>query len=84
MKKFAYFSLRLRIAVFILIGTLIFSGIILYTAYQYVNRTLTESLIEQGRLLAANIAEISAEKIIEEDYVVLKSFIEKYKYLFYY
>lgn len=79
MKKFTYFSLRLRIAIFILVGTLIFCGIILYTAYQYINRTLTESLIEQGRLLAANIAEISAEKIIEEDYVELKLLVEKYK-----
>jgi sensor histidine kinase regulating citrate/malate metabolism len=80
MKKLAYFSLRLRIAIFILVGTLVFSCIILYITYQYVNRTLTESLIEQGHLLAANIAEIAAEKIIEEDIVELKSIVEKYKY----
>jgi len=80
MKKLVYFSLRLRIAIFILVGTLLFSCVILYTTYQYVNRTLTESLIEQGRLLAANIAEIAAEKIIEEDFVELKSLVEKYKY----
>ncbi|UCF63872.1 MAG: HAMP domain-containing protein [bacterium] len=80
MKKLAYFSLRLRIAGFIFIGTLIFSSIILYMTYQYVNNTLTDSLIEQGHIVAANIAEIAAEKIIEEDLVELKAIIEKHKY----
>jgi HAMP domain-containing protein len=80
MKKFTYFSLRLRIAIFILIGTLIFGTLILYLTYQYVNKTLTESLIEQGHIVAANIAEVAAEKIIEEDLVELKAVIEKNKY----
>jgi HAMP domain-containing protein len=80
MKKLAYFSLRLKIAVFILIGTLIFSAIILYITDRYVNRTLTESLIEQGHIVATNIAELAAEKIIEEDVVGMKTIIEKNKY----
>lgn len=80
MKKLAYFSLRLRIAVFILIGTMIFSAIILYITYRYINETLTKSLIEQGHIVAANISELAAEKIIEEDMVELKNIIEKYKY----
>ncbi len=80
MKKLAYFSLRLRIAVFILAGTLIFSALILFLTYQYINKTLTDSLIAQGRIVAANIAELAAEKLIEDDIVGLRAIIEKYKY----
>jgi len=80
MKKFTYFSLRLKIAIFILIGTILFSVLILFLTYQYVNRTLTKSLIEQGRVVAANIAELAAEKLIEDDMVGLRAIIEKNKY----
>ncbi|MBN2366744.1 MAG: HAMP domain-containing protein [Calditrichaeota bacterium] len=80
MKKISYFSLRLKIAVFILIGTLIFSAIILYITHHYVYRTLTDSLIEQGHIVATNISELAAEKIIEEDIISLKTIIEKNKY----
>jgi two-component system phosphate regulon sensor histidine kinase PhoR len=80
MKNLAKFSLRIRIAIFIFIGTLLFSSLILYLTYRYVNETLTDSLIEQGRIVAANIAELAAEKIILEDLVELKAIIEKYRY----
>ena len=78
MKKLAQFSLRIKIAIFIFIGTVLFSSLILYLTYRYVNETLTESLIDQGRIVAANIAELAAEKIIIEDMVELKAIIEKY------
>lgn len=80
MKNLAQFSLRIKIAVFVFIGTILFSSVILYLTYRYINETLTESLIEQGRIVAANIAELAAEKIIVEDLVELKAIIEKYKY----
>ncbi len=80
MKKFTYFSLRLKIAIFILFGTILFSVLILFLTYQYIDRTLTKSLIEQGRIVAANIAELAAEKLIEDDMVGLRAIIEKNKY----
>jgi methyl-accepting chemotaxis protein len=80
MSKLAKFSLRIKIAIFVFIGTVLFSSLILFLTYRYVNDTLTESLIEQGRIVAANIAELAAEKIIVEDMVELKAIIEKYKY----
>ncbi len=80
MKKSNYISLRWKIGAFILIGTFLFSLIILTITYRYVNKILTESLIEQGRIVAANISELAAEKLIEDDIVSLKSIIEKYKY----
>jgi methyl-accepting chemotaxis protein len=80
MKRTTHFSLRLRIAIFILLGTFIFSSLILYITYRYIDETLTESLIDQGRIVAANIAELAAEKLIEDDMVALRAIIEKYKY----
>ncbi|MEJ2051599.1 MAG: HAMP domain-containing protein [Calditrichota bacterium] len=78
MKKFL--SLRIRIVFILLLGALVFSSITLFLTYTYINKTLTESLIEQGSIVAANIAEIAAEKLIEDDLVALRSTIEKYKY----
>lgn len=80
MKKSKFLSLRIRIVLFLLFGTVIFSSITLFLTYNYVNKTLTESLIEQGNIVAANLAEVAAEKLIEEDLVALRSTIEKYKY----
>lgn len=80
MKNQNYGSLRRKISIYILFATLIFSVVILFITYRYVNEMLTDSLIEQGRIVALNISEIAAEKLIEEDMVALKSTIEKYKY----
>jgi HAMP domain-containing protein len=80
MKKSKFLSLRIRIVLFLLLGTIVFTSITLFLTYNYINKTLTESLIEQGSIVAANIAEIAAEKLIEEDLVALRSTIEKYKY----
>ena len=78
MKKFL--SLRIRIVFILLLGAIVFSSITLFLTYTYINKALTESLIEQGSIVAANIAEIAAEKLIEDDLVALRSTIEKYKY----
>ncbi len=73
-------SLRWKITLLILFGAIVFSVITLFITYRYVNNLLTDSLIEQGRIVAGNLAEIAAEKLIEEDIVALRSTIEKYKY----
>jgi HAMP domain-containing protein len=75
-----FLSLRIRIVFILLLGAIVFSSITLFLTYTYINKTLTESLIEQGSIVAANIAEIAAEKLIEDDLVALRSTIEKYKY----
>ncbi len=79
MKK-RFFSLRWKIALLIIFATVIFSSITLYIAYRYVNRTMTNALVEQGKIVASNIAELAAEKLIEDDVVGLKILIEKYQY----
>ncbi len=78
--KKKYYSLRWQITLYILIGTFLFSTISLVITYRYVNRLLTESLIEQGRIVAENIAEMAAEKLIENDVVALRNIVEKNKY----
>jgi methyl-accepting chemotaxis protein len=80
MKQKNYYSLRWRIALVILAGTLFFSALTLYITYNYVNKTLTESLLEEGKIVTENIAELAAEKLIEKDSVELKAIIEKYKF----
>ncbi len=47
--------------------------------YYYVKNLLTASLVEQGKILAGNVSELAAEKLIENDIIALKSMIEKYK-----
>lgn len=80
MKKERYISLRWKITAIILVSTLIFSMITLYVTYRYVSKNLFFSLIEQGNIVASNIAELAAAKLIEDDVVGLKTLIEKYKY----
>lgn len=58
----------------------ILSAVSFFLTFRYMNRTLTETLLDEGRVIAQNISELSAEKLIEDDIVGLKSNIEKYKY----
>ncbi|NIU00656.1 MAG: HAMP domain-containing protein [Nitrosopumilaceae archaeon] len=46
----------------------------------YLNRTLTNSMLIQGEIIAKSIAELAAEKIVEEDVIGLKKTLEKYRY----
>ncbi len=73
-------SLRVRITIFVVIGAVIFSGIIIAAIYYYLGKTLTDALIEQGRIVGMNISELAAEKLIVEDIVSLKMNIEKYRH----
>ncbi len=80
MKKNKFSGLRWKITLYIFLGAILFSAVVLYVTYRYVNIMLTDSLLEEGRIVGANIAELAAEKLIEDDMVALKSVIEKYKY----
>lgn len=72
-------NLRVRIAIYILIGAVLFSGLVIFVASFYLNRTLTDSLIMQGRIIASSISELSAERLIEEDAVGLRKILENYR-----
>ncbi|OPX35197.1 hypothetical protein B1H10_01830 [candidate division KSB1 bacterium 4484_188] len=80
MKNKKYHSLRWQITLLILVGAIVFSSVILLVTYRYVDKILTDSIIEEGRIVAENVAELAAEKLIEDDIVALKTMIEKYKY----
>ncbi|GAB4369436.1 MAG: hypothetical protein Kow0042_11170 [Calditrichia bacterium] len=81
MKNKKTFSLRWQIMLWVLFGAITFSALTLYITYRYVNKSLTETLIEEGKIIGANVGELAAEKIIEDDVVALKNIIEKYKYI---
>ena len=73
-------SLRAQIIMYMVIGAVIFSGIIIAAINYYMGRTLNEALIEQGRIVGMNISEIAAEKLIVEDIYSLKMSIERYRH----
>ncbi|HQU71010.1 MAG: HAMP domain-containing protein [Calditrichaeota bacterium] len=72
-------NLRVKIAIYILIGAILFSGLVIFVASFYLNRTLTDSLIMQGRIIAGSISELAAERLIEEDAVGLRKILENYR-----
>ncbi|RMF60310.1 MAG: HAMP domain-containing protein [Calditrichaeota bacterium] len=72
-------NLRSKIAVFILVGAVIFSALIIFVTSYYLDRTLTESLINQGKIVGRSIAELAAVRIIEEDRSGLKKIIEDFR-----
>lgn len=73
-------NLRVKITIYILIGAVVFSGVIIFVTSHFLRQTLTDSLVNQGRIVASSIAELAAEKLIEEDQVGLKKISEKYRY----
>ncbi|MFZ0391605.1 MAG: HAMP domain-containing protein [Calditrichia bacterium] len=78
--KFKNMGLRGKITAIILAGTLLFTGLVLFATYEYVSNILTASLIDQGNIIAENISENAAEKIISQDTVSLTALSEKYKF----
>ncbi len=80
MKKNKIFSLRWKIILIVVVGTLFFSAVTLIVTASYLNRMLTSSLIEQGKIIGFNVSELAAEKLIEDDIVALKAIIEKYRH----
>lgn len=73
-------SLRVKITIFVVAGTVIFSSMMIAAIYYYLGKTLTQSLIEQGRIVGMNLAELAAEKLVVEDIVSLRMNIEKYRH----
>ena len=73
-------SLRIKITALIVLGTIIFSAFIMGFIYHYLSKTLINTLVEQGRIVGANISELAAEKLIVDDLVSLRMNIEKYRH----
>ncbi len=73
------FGIRSKIVFSVFLGTLMFGALIVFVVFYYLNQTLTRSLVEQGYLLGSNVSEFAAEKLIEDDILVLRKIIEKYR-----
>lgn len=72
-------SLRLKLSIFILVGALLLSSVFIFIVIHFLNRVLSQALIEQGRIMGMNISELAAEKLVEDDLVGLRRIIEKYR-----
>ena len=73
-------TIKWQISAIIFVITVIM-GIITFTIlYHHLKNLMYDTLAEEGRIIASNISETAAEKLIDEDIVALKSLIEKYKY----
>ncbi|GEM_PF-2956648 len=72
-------NLRTQITLYILIGAVIFSGVIILVTSYYLDKTLTESLINEGRIVGSSIAELAAVGIINEDKTGLKKIVQDFK-----
>ena len=78
MKVLKSIKWQVTLIIFLIFTTI--SLLSLYFTYRYMNKILVDSLLNEGRIAALNIAELAAEKLIEDDIIVLKTYIEKYKY----
>ena len=81
MEQEKFLSLRWKIIIILLMGTVLFGAVTLIITRIYLTRLFTQSLIEQGEMLGRTIGEVAAEKLIEDDIVALKAGIEKFRYL---
>lgn len=73
-------NLRVKISLYILIGAVVFSGVIIFVTSHFLQKILTESLVKQGQIVASSIAELAAEKMIDNDKIGLKKISEKFRY----
>ena len=73
-------NLRVKISIYILIGAVVFSCVIIFVTSQFLRKTLTESLLTQGQIVAGSISELAAVKLIEDDMIGLKQVTEKFRF----
>ncbi len=72
-------GLRAKIIIAIVMGTAIIGSVLVGITFFYLNRVLSESLIQQGYLVGNSLAEATAEKIIEKDVIACRQITEKYR-----
>ncbi len=72
-------SLRFKLSIFIVVGAFLMSSIFIFIVIHFLNRVLSQALVEQGKIMGMNISELAAEKLVEDDLVGLRRVIEKYR-----
>ena len=70
-----FLSLRWNISGILVLSNLFLGLIIVFIVNQTVSENLSKELIERGRTIALNLAQYSAEQILEEDVVGLRQLI---------
>ena len=70
-----YLSLKWKISGVLIISNLTLGLLLVFLVNRTVSESLEKELIERGRTIGANLAQYSAEQIIEEDRVGLKQLI---------
>ncbi len=76
------FYRRIRVQLILYMGfmTLVFGTVVLVVVFRTVRASLTTTLIDQGKIIGSNVAELAAEKLIEDDEIALRQLIEKYSH----
>ena len=72
-------GLRAKIILAIVVGTMLIGSVLVGITFFYLNRVLSDSLIQQGYLVGNSLAEATAEKIIEKDVIACRQITEKYR-----
>ncbi|RMG61337.1 MAG: HAMP domain-containing protein [Calditrichaeota bacterium] len=75
-----YRRIRVQLMLYMLLVTLVFGAVVLLVVFRTVRSSLLTSLLDQGKIIGANVAELAAEKLIENDEIALRRLIEKYSH----
>ena len=70
-----FLSLRWKISGILVISNLLLGVILVWIVNNMVSDSIRKELIERGKTIATNLAQYSAERIIEEDKIALKQMI---------
>lgn len=80
-KRSVFMSLRFKITIYILIGALVFSGIVIAVTSISLNKTLATSYVSQSKTIANSIGKLMATEMIggEEDMMGVKKTLEDFR-----
>lgn len=80
-KRSIFMSLRFKITIYILIGALVFSGIVIAVTSISLNKTLATSYVSQSKIIANSIGKLMAAEMIggEEDMMGVKKTLEDFR-----
>lgn len=80
-KRSVFMNLRFKIAIYILIGAVIFSGIVIVVTSISLNKTLATSYVNQSKIIANSIGKLMASDMIggEEDLMGVKKTLEDFR-----
>lgn len=80
-KRSVFMSLRFKITIYILIGALVFSGIVIAVTSISLNKTLATSYVSQSKIIANSIGKLMAAEMLggEEDMMGVKKTLEDFR-----